>query len=39
MEGFTYLDIFATKGVEYLVVIFYLIVVIGFWRYLTGNKA
>jgi glycine cleavage system H protein len=37
MEGFTYVDIFATKGIEYLLVICFLIVVIGFWRYLSGK--
>ena len=34
MEGFTYVDIFATKGIEYLVVIAFLLVLIPFWRFL-----
>lgn len=25
MDGFSYVDIFATKGIEYLLIIFYLI--------------
>ena len=32
MEGFTYVDIFATKGVEYLLVIGALLLFIPFWR-------
>jgi len=32
MEGFTYTDIFATKGVEYLLVISVLLLFIPFWR-------
>ena len=32
MEGFTYVDIFATKGIEYLVVISVLLLFIFFWR-------
>lgn len=32
MEGFTYVDIFATKGIEYLLVIGALILFIPFWR-------
>ena len=32
MEGFTYIDIFATKGVEYLLVISVLLLFIPFWR-------
>jgi glycine cleavage system H protein len=35
MEGFTYVDIFATKGIEYLLVIFFLLVFTGFWRFLS----
>jgi glycine cleavage system H protein len=34
MEGFTYVDIFATKGIEYLLVIGFLIIIIPFWRFL-----
>ena len=32
MEGFTYVDIFATKGIEYLLVIGALLLFIPFWR-------
>jgi glycine cleavage system H protein len=35
MEGFTYVDIFATKGIEYLLVIGFLMVFILFWRFLS----
>jgi glycine cleavage system H protein len=35
MEGFTYVDIFATKGIEYLLVIGFLMVFILFWRTLS----
>jgi glycine cleavage system H protein len=34
MEGFTYVDLFATKGVEYLLVIAFLLVLVPFWRFL-----
>ncbi|MHB8908052.1 MAG: glycine cleavage system protein H [Syntrophales bacterium] len=36
MEGFTYVDIFATKGVEYLLVISVLLLFIPFWRMVSG---
>jgi len=44
MEGFTYVDIFATKGIEYLLVIGFLLVLAPFWRVLrvparTGIEA
>ena len=32
MEGFTYFDVFATKGIEYLIVIVFLIVLIRLWK-------
>ena len=35
MEGFSYVDIFATKGIEYLLVIGFLLLFIFFWRYLS----
>lgn len=35
MEGFTYVDIFATKGIEYLLVIGFLLIFILYWRFLT----
>ncbi len=43
MDGFHYVDIFSTKGVEYLLVIVYLILFVGFIRALfadarTGRK-
>jgi glycine cleavage system H protein len=31
MEGFTYFDIFATKGIEYIVIIAFLLLLIPFW--------
>jgi len=34
MEGFTYVDLFATKGIEYLLVIGFLLVLFPFWRFL-----
>jgi glycine cleavage system H protein len=34
MEGFSYVDIFATKGLEYLLVIGFLLVLVPFWRFL-----
>ena len=44
MEGFTYVDIFATKGIEYLLVIGFLLALTPFWRILrvparTGIEA
>lgn len=35
MEGFTYIDIFATKGIEYLLVIGFLLLFIIFYRFLS----
>lgn len=35
MEGFAYVDIFSTKGVEYLLVILFLLLFIGFGRYVA----
>jgi len=35
MEGFEYVDIFATKGIEYLVVIAFLFILVFFWRWLN----
>lgn len=34
MEGFTYVDIFATKGIEYLVIITVLAAFVAFWNFL-----
>ncbi|MCF8378707.1 MAG: glycine cleavage system protein H [Bacteroidales bacterium] len=35
MEGFTYTNIFDTKGIEYLIIIAFLILVVPFWRLLN----
>jgi len=35
MEGFSYVDIFATKGIEYLLVIGFLLFFVVFWRFLA----
>lgn len=35
MEGFHYVNLFATKGIEYLIVIGFLILFILYWRYLN----
>ena len=35
MDGFSYIDIFDTKGIEYLIVIAFLLLVIPFWRALN----
>jgi hypothetical protein len=34
MESFSYVDIFATKGIEYILVIAFLILFVFFWKYL-----
>ncbi|NQV16514.1 hypothetical protein HQ531_13715, partial [bacterium] len=34
MEAFSYVNIFSTKGIEYLIVISFFIVVVPFWRFL-----
>ena len=44
MEGLSYVDIFATKGMEYILVIGYLLVLVVFWKILNkkpsaGNSA
>ncbi|NOZ62984.1 MAG: glycine cleavage system protein H [Calditrichaeota bacterium] len=38
MDSFTYVDIFATKGIEYLLVIGFLIALIFFWRVLNKTN-
>jgi glycine cleavage system H protein len=38
MEGFTYNDIFETKGIEYLVIIAFLILLIPFWFLLNRSS-
>ena len=35
MEGFTYVDLFATKGIEYILVIGFLIAFIVYWKFLS----
>jgi len=36
MEGvFTFYDIFATKGIEYLIIIAFLIIIIAFWKFVN----
>ncbi|MEK6754668.1 MAG: glycine cleavage system protein H [Bacteroidota bacterium] len=35
MEGSTYVDLFATKGIEYLLVIGFLAIFVLFWRYIN----
>ena len=35
MEGYKYVDIFATKGVEYIVAIIFLIMLVWFWRWIN----
>ena len=35
MEGFSYVDIFATKGIEYLLVIGFLLLFVVFWEFLS----
>jgi glycine cleavage system H lipoate-binding protein len=39
MESFKYVDIFATKGLEYLVAIGFLITLVMFWRFLNRSFA
>ncbi len=38
MEGFSYVDLFATKGIEYLLVIGFLLALIVYWRYLNRTE-
>ena len=38
MDGFTYVDVFATKGIEYLLVIVYLIAFLFFIRALFADS-
>lgn len=35
MDGFSYVDIFATKGIEYLMVISFLLLFVVFWKFLS----
>jgi hypothetical protein len=36
-ELFTYYDMFSTKGIEYLVIIAFLIIFLGFWRFINTD--
>lgn len=38
MEGFTYTNIFETKGIEYLIIIAFFAVLIPFWTFLNKKK-
>jgi len=38
MEGFKYVDIFATKGIEYIVAIVFLIMLVWFWKWLNDTS-
>jgi len=38
MDGFSFIDIFATKGIEYLVVIVYLVLFVFFARALFTDE-
>lgn len=39
MEGFSYVDLFATKGIEYLLVIGFLLALVLYWRFLNQPAA
>jgi glycine cleavage system H lipoate-binding protein len=39
MEGFKYVDIFATKGIEYIIAIVFLIMLVWFWKWLNNASA
>ena len=36
-EGFTFVDLFATKGIEYLIVIVFLLILIRLWKFIQSN--
>lgn len=38
MNGFSYTDIFATKGIEYLIVITFLLLLIPFWHFMNKQS-
>jgi glycine cleavage system H lipoate-binding protein len=38
MEGFKYVDIFANKGIEYVVVIIFLVMLVWFWKWLNNSS-
>lgn len=39
MEGFTYNNIFETKGIEYLIIIGFLLLIIPFWIFINNQNA
>ncbi|MCK4893970.1 MAG: glycine cleavage system protein H [Calditrichia bacterium] len=39
MEGFTYVDLYATKGIEYILVLGFLIAFIIYWKFLSRSSA
>jgi glycine cleavage system H protein len=39
MDGFSYVNIFATKGIEYLIIISFLVLIVVFWRIINRQKA
>jgi glycine cleavage system H protein len=38
MEGFAYNNIFETKGIEYIIIIFFLVIIIPFWFFINKQK-
>lgn len=38
MDGFSYIDIFETKGIEYILIIVFLLLIIPFWYLLSRKK-
>lgn len=36
-ELFTYYDMFSTKGIEYLIIITFLILILAFWKYVNTD--
>lgn len=36
-SAFTYIDIFATKGIEYIIIISFFAIIVAFWKYLNAN--
>lgn len=38
MNDFSYVDIFASKGIEYLIVIAFFILIVPFWKMINPKK-
>ena len=38
MDAFSYVNIFSTKGIEYLIVISFFILFVPFWRFLQETE-